>query len=104
MQHVHSYLDGQHHSDLACCHALFTHVQGLKALFPKEGGRNAVDIFADDLNRLQPLEFLNDTVIDYYIRWVARLTGVGRAVQSVLLVFVGCAFPATMPICLPMIE
>jgi len=27
-------------------------------------------VVADDLNRLEVQEFLNDTVIDFYIKWV----------------------------------
>lgn len=45
-------------------------VQGLRALYPQGGGRNAVEVYAEDLNRLQPTEFLNDTVIDFYIRYI----------------------------------
>eukprot|EP00877_Chromochloris_zofingiensis_P014687 jgi/Chrzof1/9472/Cz04g04110.t1 len=43
---------------------------GLRALYPQGGGRNAVEVYAEDLNRLQPTEFLNDTVIDFYIRHI----------------------------------
>ena len=41
--------------------------QGLKALFPASGGVGAVSITADDLARLDDMEFLNDTVIDFYM-------------------------------------
>eukprot|EP00879_Flechtneria_rotunda_P033762 GHRR01037515.1.p2 GENE.GHRR01037515.1~~GHRR01037515.1.p2 ORF type:complete len:140 (+),score=24.36 GHRR01037515.1:244-663(+) len=44
------------------------HLQGLQAVYPPEGGVGAVHIVADDLARLDPDEFLNDTIIDYYIK------------------------------------
>lgn len=33
----------------------------------------AVEILASDIQRLDPLEFLNDTVIDFYIKYVSQL-------------------------------
>lgn len=42
--------------------------QGLKCQFPASGGRHAVEIVAEDLDRLEADEFLNDTVIDYYMK------------------------------------
>eukprot|EP00775_Hariotina_reticulata_P010667 gene10667-10826_t len=41
---------------------------GLRCLFPSAGGRGAVEVVAEDLARLDPDEFLNDTIIDYYIK------------------------------------
>lgn len=43
--------------------------QGLKALYPEWGGQGAVEVVPADLVRLQPGEFLNDTIIDFYMRW-----------------------------------
>eukprot|EP00803_Ostreobium_quekettii_P010268 evm.model.scf_2009.1 EVM.evm.TU.scf_2009.1 scf_2009:9898-23560(-) len=43
-------------------------LQDVKALYPPEGGFGAVDIGMEDLERLEPLEFLNDTIIDYYTK------------------------------------
>lgn len=43
-------------------------LQGLKALFPPEGGKDSVQIVASDLSRLDPEEFLNDTIIDYFMK------------------------------------
>jgi sentrin-specific protease 7 len=43
---------------------------GLSCLFPPEGGHGAVQVNASDLARLQPEEFLNDTAIDFHMRWV----------------------------------
>ena len=43
-------------------------VQGLKALYPELGGPGAVEVVPADLVRLQPGEFLNDTIIDFYMR------------------------------------
>ena len=44
------------------------HDQGLKALYPEDGGPGAVEVVPGDLVRLQPGEFLNDTIIDFYMR------------------------------------
>ena len=44
-------------------------MQGLKALYPEWGGPGAVEVVPADLVRLQPGEFLNDTIIDFYMRW-----------------------------------
>lgn len=41
-------------------------MQGLKALYPPEGGKGSIQLVATDLSRLDPGEFLNDTVIDYF--------------------------------------
>lgn len=45
-------------------------LQGLRCLMPPEGGAGAVEFTAADLARLAPDEFLNDTAIDYYLRYV----------------------------------
>lgn len=42
--------------------------QGLKALFPAKGGPGAVEVTPSDLARLDPEEFLNDTMIDFYMQ------------------------------------
>ncbi|KAK9818403.1 hypothetical protein WJX72_012123 [[Myrmecia] bisecta] len=44
--------------------------EGLKALYPKEGGLTSVEITGGDMIRLDPEEFLNDTIIDFYIKFV----------------------------------
>ena len=44
-------------------------VQGLKALYPEDGGPGSVEVVPADLDRLQPGEFLNDTIIDFYMRY-----------------------------------
>ncbi len=41
--------------------------QGCRMVFPP-GDKEAVEVTAADLARLDPGEFLNDTVIDYYIK------------------------------------
>lgn len=46
-------------------------VQGLSARYPPEGGKGAVDVSAADLDRLEDGEFLNDTIIDFYIKCAA---------------------------------
>ena len=43
-------------------------MQGLKALYPEHGGPGSVEVVPPDLVRLQPGEFLNDTIIDFYMR------------------------------------
>jgi ubiquitin-like-specific protease 1C/D len=43
-------------------------LQGLKALYPVKGGLDAVEVNPTDLSRLDPAEFLNDTIIDFYIK------------------------------------
>jgi Ulp1 family protease len=45
-------------------------LQGLRCLMPPEGGSGAVEFTAADLARLAPDEFLNDTAIDYYLRYL----------------------------------
>jgi sentrin-specific protease 7 len=40
----------------------------MRCVFPPHGGRSAVEVVADDLNRLEVEEFLNDTIIDFYIK------------------------------------
>jgi hypothetical protein len=44
---------------------------GVTALYPGPSDANAVEVTADDLRRLQPEEFLNDTVIDV---WLKKMT------------------------------
>lgn len=45
-----------------------SHTQGLSGQFPPCGGRGAVSVCADDMEFLDPEAFLNDTVLDYYIK------------------------------------
>ncbi len=42
--------------------------QGLKALYPPDGGVGAVELLPSDLAHLDDQEFLNDTVIDFYMK------------------------------------
>jgi len=42
--------------------------QGLKCLYPPGGGPGAVEVTHLDLPRLDAEEFLNDTIIDFYVR------------------------------------
>jgi Ulp1 family protease len=37
-------------------------------VYPPEGGKGAVSVSPDDLTRLDSGEFLNDTIIDFYIK------------------------------------
>lgn len=50
--------------------ALVQQLQGLRCRMPPEGGPGSVEFTAADLARLEPDEFLNDTAIDYYLRYV----------------------------------
>jgi hypothetical protein len=50
-------------------------VQGLKCMYPQGGGAGAIEVTALDLPRLDADEFLNDTVIDFYIRRVCGKWG-----------------------------
>eukprot|EP00803_Ostreobium_quekettii_P001019 evm.model.scf_650.6 EVM.evm.TU.scf_650.6 scf_650:55196-70872(-) len=43
-------------------------LKDVKAVYPPEGGFGAVEITMEDLKRLEPSEFLNDTIIDYYTK------------------------------------
>lgn len=42
--------------------------KALRALYPPDGGKQAVEVTALDMEHLEPLEFLNDTIIDFYIK------------------------------------
>ena len=46
--------------------------QGCRMVYPL-GDKEAVEVTAADLARLDPDEFLNDTVIDYYTKCAAVL-------------------------------
>ena len=43
-------------------------MQGLRAVFPAPGVKGAVEILPADLARLDEGEFLNDTIIDFWMR------------------------------------
>ena len=47
---------------------LLPSVQGLRFVYPQDRVGRTVEVTAEDLNRLEPEEFLNDTVIDFYLR------------------------------------
>lgn len=50
----------------------------LQATFPK-GASDAIPVVAEDISRLAPEEFLNDSVIDYYMRFLWQgLNGEGK--------------------------
>ena len=46
-----------------------------EALYPPSGDTHAVEVSASDLFHLQPSEFLNDTVIDLYLKKLERVRG-----------------------------
>ncbi|XP_024365873.1 uncharacterized protein [Physcomitrium patens] len=41
-----------------------------KIAYPSRTDPEAVEILASDIQRLEPLEFLNDTIIDFYIKYI----------------------------------
>lgn len=43
---------------------------GIKCLYPPSGDPEAVEVRAEDLQHLAPFEFLNDTVIDFYMKYM----------------------------------
>ncbi|PNH06300.1 Sentrin-specific protease 7 [Tetrabaena socialis] len=45
---------------------------GLKCVYPPEGGKHYVEVIAEDLARLEDGEFLNDTCIDFYIKYIEQ--------------------------------
>lgn len=45
--------------------------QGLSMRYPPADDKAAVEVAASDLDRLGEEEFLNDTIIDFYLRWGA---------------------------------
>lgn len=50
------------------CWCCAVYVQGLSAQYPPSGGRGAVLVNGDDIEFLDPDAFLNDTVLDFYIK------------------------------------
>ncbi|KXZ45867.1 hypothetical protein GPECTOR_50g661 [Gonium pectorale] len=50
--------------------SLASKLAGLKCCFPPAGGKHSVEIVAEDLARLDKGEFLNDTCIDFYIKYI----------------------------------
>ncbi|GIL62244.1 hypothetical protein Vafri_16462 [Volvox africanus] len=49
---------------------LSARLAGLKCCFPVDGGKDSVEVAAEDLARLENGEFLNDTCIDFYIKYI----------------------------------
>jgi Ulp1 family protease len=43
-------------------------LQGLTTQYPPGGGRGAVVVGPEDMEFLEPDAFLNDTVLDFYIK------------------------------------
>lgn len=50
-----------------CTHA---QPQGFSFVYPTSRPTHAVEVHAEDLARLEPEEFLNDTCIDFYLKWI----------------------------------
>lgn len=49
-------------------------LQGLKAMYPRGGGRGAVEFFSRDLAHLEPGEFVNDSIMDFFMRYFLGIT------------------------------
>lgn len=45
-------------------------MEDVKLAYPSKEDPEAVEVEYQDLGRLAPLEFLNDTIIDFYIKYV----------------------------------
>ncbi len=43
---------------------------GLKCRYPPDEAKHSVEVTGGDLAKLEPRQFLNDTCIDFYIKWV----------------------------------
>ena len=63
--HTHMHVCARTHTHT---HTHTTYLQGMKAQYPPGGGKHSVEVDGEDLGRLEDLEFLNDTVIDLYIK------------------------------------
>lgn len=72
--------------------------QGLKALYPEKGGPGAVEVVPADLVRLQPGEFLNDTIIDFYMRCAPFLLRLLTGICCQLAVF-ACSILCLKRVC-----
>eukprot|EP00249_Psilotum_nudum_P011229 c23037_g1_i1 orf=128-2059(+) len=46
--------------------------EGLKIAYPDRNDPEAVEVLYSDLQHLEPSEFLNDTIIDFYIKYIQR--------------------------------
>ncbi|KAK9814889.1 hypothetical protein WJX73_001421 [Symbiochloris irregularis] len=44
--------------------------EGLRAVYPLTGGKGSVEVLPNDLQRLDDAEFLNDTIIDFYLKHI----------------------------------
>ncbi|KAH9560680.1 hypothetical protein CY35_06G119500 [Sphagnum magellanicum] len=57
---------------LHSCNTIAKRMEGHKVAYPSRDDPEAVEIVHSDLLRLAPEEFLNDTVIDFYIKYIQR--------------------------------
>ena len=63
------------------------------ALYPPTGDTHAVEVSAADLFHLQPSEFLNDTVIDLYLKKLerVRISCIPLCMRALRLLALRCA-------------
>ncbi|XP_024401364.1 uncharacterized protein [Physcomitrium patens] len=47
-------------------------MEGYRVAYPSRTDSDAVEILPEDIDRLNPMEFLNDTIIDFYIKYIQR--------------------------------
>lgn len=59
-----------HASDGAFHVSIHRHLQGLSCHFPPGGGVGSVEVLARDLAKLEPGVFLNDTLIEFYLKHI----------------------------------
>jgi Ulp1 family protease len=45
-------------------------VQGLSYVYPEDGGIGSVEVTGNDLKTLEDTEFVNDTIMDYYSKFL----------------------------------
>ncbi|CAM6110441.1 unnamed protein product [Calypogeia fissa] len=51
---------------------LSSSLEGVRIAYPSRDDPEAIEVEYHDLHRLEPMEFLNDTVIDFYIKYIQR--------------------------------
>lgn len=76
--------------------SLAQQLAGLRCCYPPDDAKHGVEVTADDLARLEPRQFLNDTCIDFYIKWVHACNAVRGGLHGDRRVW--CAVPAPAPI------
>lgn len=50
-------------------HSIDTRIKEALLVYPNIKGQNSVTLYNDDLDRLKPNEFLNDSIVEFYLRY-----------------------------------